>query len=172
MQYEVKQSIFGRKTVIYRCAGCGAELKSPLVEAGTHQECPKCRLSFVTPGMSELKEFEAARAALLEDRLAAEQKAAQRREERLVAAKAEADRRQAELLTLLRGPVNQAMICPHCQSKGTVRTKRVSQKKGISGAKATGALLTGGFSLLATGLSRHEGATEAYCTHCKNQWVF
>src|SRR5690348_14328204 len=43
-----------------------------------------------------------------------------------------------------------AMICPQCQVRGKVFTTKVSVKKGISGGKATGALLTGGLSLLAT----------------------
>lgn len=55
------------------------------------------------------------------------------------------------------GPVSPAYICPHCQTKGFVRTMPVKRKKGISGAKATGALLTAGVSILATGLSRKEG---------------
>jgi len=59
-----------------------------------------------------------------------------------------------------------AMVCPHCQSRGTVKTKSVKQKKGISGGKATAALLTGGVSLLATGLSRKEKLTQARCTKC------
>ena len=43
-------------------------------------------------------------------------------------------------------------------------------KKGISGGKATGAVLTGGLSLLATGLSRKEMVREAYCYNCKMTW--
>ena len=34
------------------------------------------------------------------------------------------------------GQVNPQMICPHCQSRGKVRTKRVTQKRGISDGKA------------------------------------
>ncbi len=64
------------------------------------------------------------------------------------------------------------MICPHCQSKGTVTTKIVQLKRGVSGAKATGALLTGGISLLATGLSRKQEATEASCSHCGAVWHY
>lgn len=64
------------------------------------------------------------------------------------------------------------MICPHCQKKGQVRTKKVTQKKGISGSKATGAVLTGGISVLATGLSRKEDATKAHCDNCNSNWVF
>jgi hypothetical protein len=44
------------------------------------------------------------------------------------------------------------MVCPHCQSKGTVTTRPIVESGGISGGKATAALLTGGLSVLATGL--------------------
>ena len=64
------------------------------------------------------------------------------------------------------------MVCPHCQERGGVRTYKVSRKKGVSGAKATGALLTGGFSLLLTGLSRKEQETEATCSNCSAVWFF
>lgn len=64
------------------------------------------------------------------------------------------------------------LICPHCQTKGHVLTKKVSKKAGISGAKATGAVLTGGVSLLATGLSRKDKLTEAHCVNCDSTWHF
>lgn len=70
------------------------------------------------------------------------------------------------------GPVNPLIVCPHCQEKGSVRIKYKRQKKGISGAKATGAVLTGGWSLLATGLSKKEVVTQAHCGHCKVTWHF
>jgi hypothetical protein len=70
------------------------------------------------------------------------------------------------------GYPSSAMVCPHCQTKGQVRTKKVTQKKGISGGKATGAVLTGGISLLATGLSRKEDATQAHCDKCNSDWYF
>jgi Flp pilus assembly protein TadB len=70
------------------------------------------------------------------------------------------------------GQANPTMICPHCHERGQINTKTVTQKKGISGGKATGAILTGGVSLLATGLSRKERNTEAYCRNCKNTWIF
>ena len=50
--------------------------------------------------------------------------------------------------------------------------KSVVQKKGVSGGKATAAILTGGVSMLVTGLSREETLTQAYCGHCSNQWAF
>ena len=80
--------------------------------------------------------------------------------------------KREEQLTLQWGPINPAMLCPHCQAKGNIRTKHVVQKRGISGGKATAALITGGISVLATGLSRKEGATQAYCASCNNTWVF
>lgn len=70
------------------------------------------------------------------------------------------------------GYISPRMICPHCHEKNCVRTTKVTQKKGISGGKATGAVLTGGLSVLATGLSRKEAATAAHCDNCNNNWVF
>jgi hypothetical protein len=70
------------------------------------------------------------------------------------------------------GQINTAMVCPHCQSIGKIRTKEVNQKKGVSGGKATAAVLTGGLSLLAVGLSRKEGTTQAHCDKCSNTWFF
>ena len=70
------------------------------------------------------------------------------------------------------GKFNPELFCPHCQSKGNVRTKWVTQKMGVSGGKATGAVLTGGFSLLAVGLSRKQDLTQAYCEKCDSTWVF
>jgi len=70
------------------------------------------------------------------------------------------------------GKLRKEIICPHCQTKGQIRTKETKRKKGISGAKATGALLTGGLSILATGLSRKEVGTEAYCGNCKSICFF
>ena len=64
------------------------------------------------------------------------------------------------------------IICPHCQVRGHVTTKRVHAKQGISGGKATAALLTGGLSLLATGLSQHQKVTKATCSNCGSVWHF
>jgi len=70
------------------------------------------------------------------------------------------------------GPINAAMVCPHCNTRGNIRTKGIVNKKGVSGGKATAAVLTGGVSLLAVGLSRKEKGTQAYCGNCRNTWVF
>jgi hypothetical protein len=70
------------------------------------------------------------------------------------------------------GPVNRAMVCPHCQTKGQVHTKNVVHYKGVDGGKAIAAFLTGGLSLLFIGLSRDEGQTQAHCCDCDNTWEF
>lgn len=44
-------------------------------------------------------------------------------------------------------------------------------KKGVSGGKAAGAVLTAGLSVLATGLSRKEKVTEMRCSNCLTAWV-
>ena len=70
------------------------------------------------------------------------------------------------------GKRNPEYICPHCQTKGFVRTKPVKRKKGISGAKVTWFLLTFGISLVFTGLSRKEKFTQANCEKCNSTWEF
>lgn len=64
------------------------------------------------------------------------------------------------------------MVCPHCQERGGVSVSRpVKRKAGISGGKATGAILTGGVSVLATGLSRKTKVRNCSCTNCRMKWV-
>ena len=63
------------------------------------------------------------------------------------------------------------MVCPHCRAAGQVFTRQVWAKKGISGGKATGAVITGGLSVLVTGLSREEKVTEAVCSNCGVPWT-
>ena len=63
------------------------------------------------------------------------------------------------------------VACPHCHVTGQVATRPVKVKKGISGGKATGAIFTGGLSLLATGLSRKEGVVDAFCANCGVTWT-
>jgi len=70
------------------------------------------------------------------------------------------------------GPANDKLVCPHCSEKGGVHTKPVKVKAGISGGKAVAGLMTGGISLLATGLSRKQSLTEAWCWNCKSKWHF
>jgi hypothetical protein len=69
-------------------------------------------------------------------------------------------------------PANPEIICPHCHRRGGVTTAQVKRKKGISGAKATAAILTGGISILGTGLSRKEVETKAHCKFCGSTWHY
>lgn len=85
----------------------------------------------------------------------------ERRREKLAAEKAKADKIAAQ---------QAAIVCPHCQQAGGVTRRAATRKKGISGGKATGALMTGGASMLATGLSRKEGAQECRCSNCGMKW--
>ena len=64
----------------------------------------------------------------------------------------------------------QALKCPHCGVSGQVTTRSVNRKQGISGGKATGAVLTGGASLFATGLSRKQSMTRMSCGNCGTGW--
>lgn len=63
------------------------------------------------------------------------------------------------------------IVCPHCGVRGEVRTKQAKQKAGVSGGKATGAIMTGGLSLFATGLSRKQKVTQAHCGNCGVSWT-
>lgn len=70
------------------------------------------------------------------------------------------------------GARNARIVCTQCRHRGYVRTKRVQRKEGLSGGKATGAILTAGVSLLFTGLSRKVWRTQARCDGCESQWDF
>jgi hypothetical protein len=72
--------------------------------------------------------------------------------------------------TLAHGALRKDFQCPHCKKTGCVYTREVKVKSGISGGKVTGAILTGGLSLFATGLARKDKKTEAYCDNCKVRW--
>ena len=63
------------------------------------------------------------------------------------------------------------IVCPHCQTKGQVRTSPTRQKRGISGGKAVGAVATLGVSMLATGLSRKQWYTKMRCQNCGTEWL-
>lgn len=66
---------------------------------------------------------------------------------------------------------NPVLVCPHCQTRGQVTAHAVTTKDGISGGKATGAILTGGASMLATGLSRKSARTRMVCGNCGTDWL-
>ncbi len=64
-----------------------------------------------------------------------------------------------------------AVVCPHCHTAGFVNVMQVRRKTGISGGKLTAMLLTCGFSLLLTGLSRKDDMREAFCQKCGMRWT-
>jgi hypothetical protein len=63
-----------------------------------------------------------------------------------------------------------ALVCPHCQQGGGVTSKQVKKKGGISGGKATAAILTGGVSLVGTGLAKKGFVNELSCSNCGMVW--
>lgn len=63
-------------------------------------------------------------------------------------------------------PQQAKIVCRQCQTAGGVTTFASKRKVGVSGGKATAAILTGGLSLLATGLARKGEFTIASCTNC------
>lgn len=77
-----------------------------------------------------------------------------------------------ELAVKKYGEINFALICQHCQTKGKVHTKPVDKKTGLSFTKAGFGLLTGGVSILGTGLSKVDTMTQAHCDNCNSTWVF
>jgi len=64
------------------------------------------------------------------------------------------------------------IICPQCQVAGQVSTKQIKEKVGVSGGKATAAVITTGASVLVTGLSRKKKVTRAHCANCGSDWDF
>lgn len=68
------------------------------------------------------------------------------------------------------GAPNSKVDCPHCGAQGQVRVTDVKRKQGISGGKTTAALMTGGASMVATGLSRKEPAKKLACRSCRMEW--
>lgn len=68
-------------------------------------------------------------------------------------------------------PPSPELVCPHCGVKGHVIARPVVTKDGISGAKATGAILTAGLSTAATGLSRKSAKTRMECGNCQMTWL-
>ena len=66
-----------------------------------------------------------------------------------------------------------ALVCPHCGEKGRISQHPTTIKAGVSGGKATAAILTGGLSLLVpgVGLSRKQRATARHCEACGSDWT-
>jgi hypothetical protein len=80
--------------------------------------------------------------------------------------------RAERVATVKWGRLNHTIICPQCHTKGAVRMRWEMRKGGVSGGKATAAILTGGTSLLLPGRYRWQEATEAHCDNCTSTWKF
>lgn len=91
-------------------------------------------------------------------------------EQQRLAKEARKAKRAAWLADYNHGPLNPHVVCPHCKNRECVRTKRVKRDKGVSGGKAGLAVLTGGWSVIGTGLSNKEEATKALCQTCGVEW--
>lgn len=63
----------------------------------------------------------------------------------------------------LRGPKNEHLVCPHCQTKGTVRAKRVARVVTTTG-KVGGILKTDTRSSTTTQVTQH------HCDQCTTTW--
>jgi hypothetical protein len=95
----------GRRVVQFPCPVCGANLESPLTDAGQTFPCPTCNRDFVVPGAAELRmqqSEEAAREVQSQQRAAeraADEQARQDqllREAQIAAQEAEAEKRRRE----------------------------------------------------------------------------
>jgi len=62
------------------------------------------------------------------------------------------------------------IICPYCRERGSVYAARGKRKQGLSGGKIVAAIVTLGFTLLLTGLSRKVETTELTCGSCGMSW--
>ena len=60
--------------------------------------------------------------------------------------------------------------CPYCDGQGTVVVRHVKKKKGFSPGKVAGGVVTGGVSLLATGLAKKGEVNALNCTACGMKW--
>lgn len=62
------------------------------------------------------------------------------------------------------------MICPHCQTKGSVSVSSERRKAGLSFPKLFLLVFTAGISFFFVGLARKESYNEASCANCSAKW--
>lgn len=77
---------------------------------------------------------------------------------------------EARQQAMSRAEAQKLIICSYCHQAGGVTVRNIQQKQGVSGGKATSALLTGGASLLAVGLSKKGMVNELTCSRCQMKW--
>src|SRR4051794_2361852 len=64
MGYHVRAGARGKRVVEFSCPHCQAPLQSPLEEAGQRFACPNCGGEFLTPGHTELRQWQEQLAAM------------------------------------------------------------------------------------------------------------
>jgi hypothetical protein len=79
-------------------------------------------------------------------------------------------RANREATARARAEAQARIVCQFCGEAGHVTARMVQRKHGVSGGKATAALLTGGVSLVAVGLSRKGYVTRLTCSNCRMSW--
>jgi len=60
--------------------------------------------------------------------------------------------------------------CQYCNGIGTVVVQQVKRKKGVSPGKIAGAVVTGGISLVGTGVAKKVWMNQLTCTACQMKW--
>ncbi len=84
MAYKLKTGSRGKLKVAFNCERCGADLESPLEEAGERFPCPTCAHELIVPGAEDLQRLRAEEAVQCEQKLrddAARAAASREREE-------------------------------------------------------------------------------------------
>jgi DNA-directed RNA polymerase subunit RPC12/RpoP len=66
---------------------------------------------------------------------------------------------------------DRGIVCPYCGTSGSVTTRDIKVEHVVSGGKTSGAVLTGGISLPAVGLSRRQKGRQHTCGSCGLRWV-
>ena len=65
---------------------------------------------------------------------------------------------------------NPQLVCPHCQTRGQVSVWTERRAKRKTATRITGAVLTAGGSLPATGVSKKGTVQVMHCAHCDMTW--
>lgn len=63
------------------------------------------------------------------------------------------------------------IVCPHCGSKGTVWTRKATQKGGLRPSKFAAGWATMGLSFIYTGVRKHNTVVKLNCTNCGMKWT-
>ena len=80
--------------------------------------------------------------------------------------KVEEDRikKERELFIEINGEINQNLICPHCQTKGSVHSKEYSFNRVVNGK-------FGGILKTDIKINKSESGTARFCSKCESRWT-